>query len=138
MRTLYTPSDVAQQLMIKPSTLRKYADLLEIEGYSFEKNERGHRKYRDSDVMVFRKLIDIKNDTDMTLENATKQVVAWYQGVEVLPLERHEIERYEDTDFNATPLQAIIKEQSKIIEKQNELLRELNKRLAEQDQRALL
>ncbi|WP_242228696.1 DUF3967 domain-containing protein [Bacillus cereus group sp. BfR-BA-01323] len=137
MRTLYTPSDVAQQLTIKPSTLRKYADLLEIEGYSFEKNERGHRKYRDSDVMVFRKLIDIKNDTDMTLENATKQVVAWYQGVEVLPLERHEIERYEDADFNAIPLQAMIKEQSKIIEKQNELLRELNKRLAEQDQRAL-
>ncbi|WP_242228720.1 DUF3967 domain-containing protein [Bacillus cereus group sp. BfR-BA-01323] len=137
MRTLYTPSDVAQQLMIKPSTLRKYADLLEIEGYSFEKNERGHRKYRDSDVMVFRKLIDIKNDTDMTLENATKQVVAWYQGVEVLPLERHEIERYEDADFNATPLQAMIKEQSKIIEKQNELLQELTTRLAEQDQRAL-
>lgn len=137
MRTLYTPSDVAQQLMIKPSTLRKYADLLEIEGYSFEKNERGHRKYRDSDVMVFRKLIDIKNDTDMTLENATKQVVAWYQGVEVLPLERHEIERYEDTDFNATSLQAMIKEQSKIIEKQNELLQELTTRLAEQDQRAL-
>lgn len=137
MKTLYTPSDVAKQLMIKPSTLRKYADLLEIEGYSFEKNERNHRKYRDSDVMVFRKLIDIKNDTDMTLENATKRVVAWYQGVEVLPLERHEVERYEDADFNATPLQAMIKEQSTIIEKQNELLQELTTRLVEQDQRAL-
>lgn len=137
MRTLYTPSDVAKQLMIKPSTLRKYADLLEIEGYSFEKNERNHRKYRDSDVMIFRKLIDMKNDTDMTLENATKRVVAWYQGVEVLPLERHEIERYEDDDFNATPLQAMIEEQSKIIAKQNELLQELTTRLVEQDQRAL-
>lgn len=137
MRTLYTPSDVAKQLMIKPSTLRKYADLLEIEGYSFEKNERNHRKYRDSDVMIFRKLIDMKNDTDMTLENATKRVVAWYKGIEVLPLERHEIERYEDDDFNATPLQAMIEEQSKIIAKQNELLQELTTRLVEQDQRAL-
>jgi len=126
---------VAEQLGIQSSTLRKYADVLEKEGYTFIKNERGHRKYRESDVMVFRKVINLKNDTDMTLENATKQIVSWNQGVEVLPLERHEIERYEEPDFNATPLQAMIQEQKEVIEKQNYLLQELNKRLAEQDQR---
>ncbi|MDA2380144.1 DUF3967 domain-containing protein [Bacillus cereus] len=135
MKTLYSPGDVAEQLGIQSSTLRKYADVLEKEGYTFIKNERGHRKYRESDVMVFRKVINLKNDTDMTLENATKQIVSWNQGVEVLPLERHEIERYEEPDFNATPLQAMIQEQKEIIEKQNYLLQELNKRLAEQDQR---
>lgn len=135
MKTLYSPGDVAEQLGIQSSTLRKYADVLEKEGYTFVKNERGHRKYRESDVMVFRKIINLKNDTDMTLENATKQIVSWYQGVEVLPLERHEVERYEEPDFNATVLQAMIQEQSKVIEKQNELLQELTKRLAEQDQR---
>ncbi|PGU10607.1 DNA-binding protein, partial [Bacillus thuringiensis] len=71
----------------------------------------------------------------MTLENATKQIVSWNQGIEVLPLERYEIERYEEPDFNATPLQAMIQEQKEVIEKQNLLLQELNKRLAEQDQR---
>lgn len=135
MKTLYSPGDVAEQLGIQSSTLRKYADVLEKEGYTFIKNERGHRKYRESDVMVFRKVINLKNDTDMTLENATKQIVSWHQGVEVLPLERHEVERYEEPDFNATPLQAMIQEQKEVIEKQNELLYELNKRLAEQDQR---
>ncbi|MED3202396.1 DUF3967 domain-containing protein [Bacillus toyonensis] len=135
MKTLYSPGDVAEQLGIQSSTLRKYADVLEKEGYTFIKNERGHRKYRESDVMVFRKVINLKNDTDMTLENATKQIVSWHQGVEVLPLERHEIERYEEPDFNATSLQAMIKEQKEVIEKQNYLLQELNKRLAEQDQR---
>ncbi|EEL58737.2 D-alanine--D-alanine ligase [Bacillus cereus Rock4-18] len=135
MKTLYSPGDVAEQLGIQSSTLRKYADVLEKEGYTFIKNERGHRKYRESDVMVFRKVINLKNDTDMTLENATKQIVSWYQGVEVLPLERHEIERYEEPDFNATPLQAMIQEQKEIIEKQNYLLQELNKCLVEQDQR---
>ncbi|CAI8707783.1 Phosphohydrolase [Bacillus pseudomycoides] len=45
--------------------------------------------------MVFRKVINLKNDTDMTLENATKQIVSWHQGVEVLPLDRHEVEHYE-------------------------------------------
>jgi len=126
---------VAEQLGIQSSTLRKYADVLEKEGYTFIKNERGHRKYTESDVMVFRKVINLKNDTDMTLENATKQIVSWNQGVEVLPLERHEIERYEEPDFNATTLQMMLQDQNEIIEKQNELLRELNKRLVEQDQR---
>ncbi|MDR4144988.1 DUF3967 domain-containing protein [Bacillus paranthracis] len=137
MKTFYSPGDVAEQLGIQSSTLRKYADVLEKEGYTFLKNDRGHRKYRESDVIVFRKLITLKSDTDMTLESATKQVVSWHQGVEVLPLESYEIERYEDADFNATALQEMIQEQSKIIEKQNELLQELTKRLAEQDQRSL-
>ncbi|HGE5805216.1 DUF3967 domain-containing protein [Bacillus cereus] len=135
MKTLYSPSDVAEQLGIQSSTLRKYADVLEKEGYTFIKNERGHRKYRESDVMVFRKVINLKSDTDMTLENATKQIVSWHQGVEVLPLERHEIERYEELDFNATTLQTMFENQNEVIEKQNELLQELNKRLVEQDQR---
>ncbi|MGG0155409.1 DUF3967 domain-containing protein [Bacillus mycoides] len=135
MKTLYSPGDVAEQLGIQSSTLRKYADVLEKEGYTFIKNERGHRKYRESDVMVFRKVINLKNDTDMTLENATKQIVSWHQGVEVLPLERHEIERYEEPDFNDTTLQTMLQDQNEVIEKQNELLQELSKRLVEQDQR---
>ncbi|PEL03017.1 DNA-binding protein [Bacillus toyonensis] len=135
MKTLYSPGEVAEQLGIQSSTLRKYADVLEKEGYTFIKNERGHRKYRESDVMVFRKVINLKNDTDMTLENATKQIVSWHQGVEILPLERHEIERYEEPDFNATTLQTMLQDQNKVIEKQNELLQELSKRLIEQDQR---
>ncbi len=125
---------MAEQLNIQSSTLRKYADVLEKEGYTFIKNERGHTKYRESDVIVFRKVINLKNDTGMTLENATKQIVSWHQDVEVLPLERHEIERYEEPDFNATPLQTMIQEQQEVIKKQNYLLQELNKRLVEQDQ----
>ncbi|MGI2791057.1 DUF3967 domain-containing protein [Bacillus cytotoxicus] len=135
MKTLYSPGDVAEQLGIQPSTLRKYADVLEKEGYTFIKNERGHRKYRESDVIVFRKIINLKNDTDMTLENATKQIVSWHQGVEVLPLERHEVERYEEPDFNATTLQTMLQDQNEVIKKQNELLQELSKRLIEQDRR---
>ncbi|MCU5769862.1 DUF3967 domain-containing protein [Bacillus cereus] len=135
MKTFYSPGDVAEQLSIQSSTLRKYADVLEKEGYTFIKNERGHRKYRESDVMVLRKVINLKNDTDMTLENATKQIVSWHQGVEVLPLERHEVERYEEPDFNATTLQTMIQDQKEVIKKQNDLLQELTRRLTEQDQR---
>ncbi|HFF3743016.1 DUF3967 domain-containing protein [Bacillus cereus] len=135
MKTFYSPRDVARQLGIQSSTLRKYADVLEKEGYTFMKNERGHRKYRDSDVMVFRKVINLKNDTDITLENATKQIVSWHQGIEVLSIERHEVERYEEHNFNATTLQIMVREQKEVVEKQNYMLQELNKCLVEQNQR---
>ncbi|AHA75612.1 DUF3967 domain-containing protein [Bacillus thuringiensis] len=135
MKTFYSPSDVARQLGIQSSTLRKYADVLEKEGYTFMKNERGHRKYRDSDVMVFRKVINLKNDTDITLENATKQIVSWHQGIEVLSIERHKVERYEEHNFNATTLQIMVQEQKEVVENQNYMLQELNKCLVEQNQR---
>lgn len=67
MKTFYSPRDVAKQLSIQSSTLCKYDDVLEKEGYIFLKNERGHRKYRESDVMVFRKVINLKNDTTLQI-----------------------------------------------------------------------
>ncbi|WP_144520052.1 DUF3967 domain-containing protein [Bacillus thuringiensis] len=133
MKVYYGPQDVCIQLGIQPSTLRKYADVLEKEGYTFTKTDRGHRKYKESDIIVFRKLIDLKNDTDMTLEVATKQIVLWYRGIEVMPLDIHELERYEDTNFNATVLCKMIQAQGELIENQNELLHTLTQKLDEQD-----
>ncbi|SCL95710.1 Uncharacterized protein BC88300_02773 [Bacillus cytotoxicus] len=52
-----------------------------------------------------------------------------------MPLERHEVERYEEPDFNATTLQTMLQDQNEVIKKQNELLQELSKRLIEQDRR---
>ncbi|MCR6790103.1 MerR family transcriptional regulator [Bacillus thuringiensis] len=87
MKTFYSPSDVVEQLGIQSSILHKYEYRLEKEDYTFIKNERGHRKYKEIDVMVYRKIINLKNVTDMTLENATKHIVSWRQGVELLPLD---------------------------------------------------
>ncbi|GAB6486143.1 DUF3967 domain-containing protein [Bacillus cereus] len=106
MKTLYSPGDVAEQLGIQSSTLRKYADVFEKKGYTFIKNERGHRKYRKSDVMVFRKVINLKSDMKLS---AMKNRIS--------------------------TLQTMLQDQNDVIEKQNELLQELSKRLNEQDQR---
>lgn len=72
MKTFYSHGAVAEQWGIQSSALRKYADVLEKEEDTLIKNESGYRKYKESDVMVFRKDINLKNETDMTLENATK------------------------------------------------------------------
>jgi len=100
---VYSPKELATILDINPSTLRKYADILEKKNYKFHKNDLGHRGYFDHDAIAFRKLIDYSRQEDMTLESAAIAVVAWYSSSEsaiaatVETEETHTKDRYEDT-----------------------------------------
>ncbi|EJR26212.1 hypothetical protein IIE_06137 [Bacillus cereus VD045] len=42
---VYTSSEVYSRLGVSGSTLRKYSDVLEREGYDVRKNSRGRREY---------------------------------------------------------------------------------------------
>ncbi|WP_404452047.1 DUF3967 domain-containing protein [Virgibacillus necropolis] len=80
-QTIYDTKNIAELFQIHASTVRKYCDFLEKEGYQFHKNEYGHRGFFDDDVIVLRKLIDFKGT--MALEKATKSVIAWKNGDDV-------------------------------------------------------
>lgn len=82
-QAVYGSSDIALTLKIQESTLRKYSLLLEKNGYEFLKNESGHRAYFDEDIIVLKKMIELKNSTDMTLEQASKSVIAWKKGGDI-------------------------------------------------------
>jgi len=99
---IYSPGDLSSILEINPSTLRKYADLLEKKGYKFHKNEFGHRGYYDRDVIALRKLMSISKNKDMTLESSAISVVSWTNLSEIAstattePLETNDSERYSE------------------------------------------
>lgn len=113
MNTIYAPSDVSKQLGIKQSTLRKYSIILEQHGYTFRKNEKQHRAYYDGDVMAIRKLLQLKNNSDMTLETAANSVVSWSKGEVVLQEVASQNERHAIT---LNDLQASQKKQMNLIE----------------------
>ena len=77
IQVVYGNSDIAGVLQIQESTLRKYCLLLEKSGYEFFKNEHGHRAFFDNDVIVLRKMISLKNDADMTLEDGCCSLEKW-------------------------------------------------------------
>lgn len=77
---IYSSNDVASLLQIQNSTLRKYCLMLSKEGYVFHKNSKGVRGFFDQDIIVLRKVIEIKKNPDMTLERACKAVVTWHNG----------------------------------------------------------
>ena len=97
-QAVFGSSDVADVLEIQESTLRKYCLLLEKNGYEFLKNEVGHRAFFDNDLIVLKKMLKLKNDADMTLEEAVKSVVAWKNGNDITVSDTKEI-RY-DTRYN--------------------------------------
>jgi DNA-binding transcriptional MerR regulator len=122
---LMNPSDVCTLLGIKESTLRKYALILKDAGYEFHVNDKGQRGYFEKDVIVLKRFLEIKQNRDMTLEQAAEAVMAWVQqsniAVSVID-KKQESERYNDD-------MKILKE---MVAQQNELLKELMTRLDQQ------
>ncbi|WP_088011800.1 MerR family transcriptional regulator [Gottfriedia acidiceleris] len=72
---ILTSSQIREQLELKPSTFRKYQDILEKVGYSIKKNSRGHRQYSNYDFVIFEKLIELSKHDGMTLEKSARMII---------------------------------------------------------------
>lgn len=79
-QAIHNSREAAALLSIKESTLRKYALLLEEAGYKFHKNEFGHRRYFEKDVVALKKLLEIKEFPEMTLKQSATAVMSWMKG----------------------------------------------------------
>lgn len=91
---VYTSNEVYSRLGVKGSTLRKYSDVLEREGYDVRKNSRGRREYTEFDVVLIEQLIELSKQDGMTLEKAAKMIAKQFgiankkeesQGTEPVP-----------------------------------------------------
>src|SRR5699024_7839752 len=63
------------------------------------KNKNGYRAFFDSDIIFLRKFIELKNEADMSLTDAAKSVVAWFDNVDVTTDDTEEqryVMRYND------------------------------------------
>src|SRR5699024_3961372 len=118
---VYGPREIADLLDMQSSTLRKYSVLLESYGYEIERNSRGHRFYRDKDIMTLRSVITCM-DSGVTLDESVKQVVK-HKGNNGY---RHHISN--DTDQYSSDMQEI----KGMVQQQSDLIHELTKRLDEQ------
>ncbi|WP_141550735.1 DUF3967 domain-containing protein [Bacillus thuringiensis] len=71
---VYTSNEVYSRLGVKGSTLRKYSDVLEREGYDVRKDSRGRREYTEFDVVFIEQLVELSKQDGMTLEKAAKMI----------------------------------------------------------------
>lgn len=75
----YSSKDVAKRLSIEPVTVRKYSQMLEEEGYSFNKDEKGWRHYSEDDVKFLEYLCNLKS-MGKSLEESVKHVATLYRS----------------------------------------------------------
>ncbi len=93
MDQYYGPSEIADQLNIQPSTLRKYSLIMEKAGYRFVKGENGKRFYRDIDVITLKRVVAAKNSTDMSLEQLIYSIISENKS-DIIMVDDTPVERY--------------------------------------------
>jgi DNA-binding transcriptional MerR regulator len=85
LEALYSSGEVASQLNIQSQTVTKYARIFETKGFVFLKDEKGNRTYTDTNISIFRKVIDAKNKLGITLETVVKGIIPMYMKDPITP-----------------------------------------------------
>jgi len=75
MELQYRLSDLAEELGLKETTVRKYFKLIEKRGYYFHRDPVGYLVFSQDDVNLFKEIIQKKNHPDNTLEEAIDSIV---------------------------------------------------------------
>ncbi|WP_255446732.1 DUF3967 domain-containing protein [Bacillus sp. SH5-2] len=111
------------------STLRKYMEVLQREGFAVKKDNRGRRQYTDSDIMVIEKLIELSKHDGMTLEKAAKMIVQQIEKVNPDLIK----EEPEETDLVPFHIKQQLQEQYSVMaQEMNQSMLAMEKRLSEQ------
>jgi DNA-binding transcriptional MerR regulator len=126
---IYSASDVYKRLEISDSTLRKYMEVLQREGYAVQKDKRGRREYTEYDVMVLEKLIELSKHDGMTLEKAAKLITQQLGNPDI----NEKTEESQGTDLISYHIQQQLQQQYSVMAKEmNRNLLEMEQRLSQQ------
>ncbi|WP_299833694.1 hypothetical protein [uncultured Metabacillus sp.] len=137
---LYSPGEVALHLDIERQTVTKYARIFEDNGYNFHKDEKGNRAYTDTNIMMFKDLINQRNKPGVTLESAAKSLVAIYKkktitaSVTTLHTENEQYNQVIDNDLVKKLMKKLdaLAEENKEIKEHLKKQESFNKALVEQ------
>lgn len=131
-KNAYFTKDVADNLEIVTSTLRKYCLLLERAGYKFDRNEKEQRIFYDRDLVILRRLKQYTMDSGMTLENAVKEVISRVEKAsEALGDDMGYSEIPDTTRYNA--LEAKLDQLLDYVRKQEEYIKKQDERIEAQE-----
>lgn len=125
---VYSPSQIADLLEIKPTALRRYSLLLERYGYEIERNNKRHRIYREDDIIMLQNVIT-GIDSGVTLEESVRNAVDFKGGSHEIHVMNTNEKAY-DNDLGE--LKEMVQQQSELINKQNELIEGLTEQLDKQ------
>ena len=137
----YQTSEVASMLGLAVPTIRKYSQILESKGYVFLKGkgtgQHQARLFIESDVTALRYLKDIREKSNMTVDQATSIVIERFGKGAIQPIRSNDIQHIDDSDKRYNELKELIQQQSELIQdlsdKVDKQQEHINERLKERD-----
>ncbi|MEZ7173753.1 DUF3967 domain-containing protein [Sporosarcina sp. OR05] len=126
---IYSSKEVAERLKLQPVTVRKYSQMLEEQGYSFTKDDKGWRLYSEDDITSLQYLSNMRA-AGKTLHESVDYVATLYRSN--LSLSQSAISLQE-----SNPMMEFMKAQQEFNQKILERLEASEKRQMERDQNLL-
>jgi DNA-binding transcriptional MerR regulator len=146
----YFSKDVAHELEITTSTLRRWSILLEKEGYVFHKNEKEQRIYYERDFKVFRELKKLLSNSvpvadaikavasrDFESENAEQTPSVYSEMIRLSKRELEGIVKKAIEDEREILLDALDKKMSETIEMRDRMLTQQLRKTFEESQKLI-
>lgn len=146
----YFSKDVAHELEITTSTLRRWSILLEKEGYTFHKNEKEQRIYYERDFKAFRELKKLlANSVPVTdaikaiasrnfdSENAEQTPSVYSEMIRLSKRELEEIVKKTIEEEREVLLEALDKKMSETIEMRDRMLTQQLRKTFEESQKLI-
>lgn len=123
----YSTKDIAHIVDIATPTIRKYAQLLEKSGYTFMRNDQGHRIFTDRHILLFREMKHLSKQGTVPVERIADMITTKERQSE----KAKNKEAIQGVSEVATPLEE--KEESKSIGQYDERYEVLLKKLEKLD-----
>lgn len=119
---VYKTGEVLKRLDLKDSVFKKYIFSLEKEGYSFRRNNLGHRLFTEEDIKALEMFLELISYDGMTIESVARKIGMANKkqlepmGHDVMPengIDGHDIipERDSSSHDAMTLMNALLKEQ---------------------------
>jgi transposase-like protein len=131
---IYWNKEVAENLAIGDSTLRRWCILLEQKGYIFTKDQHNNRAFNDQDLIILRRLKETSKMKGMNLESAVNAVLSMVDNANKTTLVHVENRNSNENDIVQSAPEELLKKLLEKIENQEVFNQELLKRLDQQQQ----
>lgn len=119
---------VCEKLKIQPSTLRKYASMLDEKAkteFYFTRDDSNNRVYTKEDIAVLQRIIELKNRPGYTLEAAINEVVGLSYNSDI----KDAIALNEENDNYLKALHSFVAQQNKYFEDYQSVLQKKDEQI---------
>jgi len=116
--------DVARELGLSPSTIKKYYLLIEENGYRFTRSRTGKVIFSERDLEIFKRLIQIKNEKGIKVVDAVKTVISSITDVTVWK-ESAATTEFEEPPVDITVMKETMEQMHEIIKNQQKQIDQL-------------